>query len=167
MSWPDTGTFWTEKPIDQAPLSSIVYHQNEPRGHRLEVVGKAFKTLPRLLGKAGIGFSGRHNAACGTAGSVRVLVSMCRDRSCASGAAGALAVRHGPRRVPSSAWVLSRIRGVRGGQDAMRERCSGALAATVRDARRPGILRRIRCVVALDYHLIPRYVVNALSNRSF
>ncbi len=86
-------------------------HQKEPQGHRLEVAGKAFKTLPRLLGKAGIRFSGRHNAACGMADFVRVLVSMCRDRSCASGAAGALAVRHGPRRVPSSTWFLSRIGG--------------------------------------------------------
>ncbi len=134
-----------------------MYNQNEPQGHRLRVAGKAFKMLPGLLERAGIGFSGRHNAVYGMADFVRVLVSMCRDRACASGATGTLAVRHGPRRVPSSAWVLSRIRGACPEPDAMRERCAGALASTVRDAGRSRILRRIRCVVALDYHLIPRY----------
>ncbi len=121
------------------------------------MVGKAFKTLPRLLGKAGIRFSGRHNAACGMADFVRVLVPVCRDRSCASGATGALAVRHGPRRVPSSAWFLSRIGGACRDPGTMEGRCRDALRSTVRGARRAGIIRGASHAVALDYHLIPRY----------
>ncbi len=104
------------------------------------MAGKAFKTLPRLLGKAGIRFSGRHDAACGTAGPVRVPVPACGNRSCASGAAGALAVRHGPRRVPSSAWFLSRTGGACRDPGTMEGRCRDALRSTVRGARRAGII---------------------------
>ncbi len=91
------------------------------------------------------------------AGFVRVLAFMCGDRACASDATGTSAVRHGQDRMPSSAWVPSRIRGACRGPDAMRERCSGALAATVREAGRSRALRRIRCTVAIDDHLMPRH----------
>ncbi len=119
------------------------------------MAGKALEMLPGLPERAGIGFSGRHNAACGTAGSVRVPVPVCRDRACASGATGTLAVRHRKSHIPSSAWVPSRIRGACSGQDAMRERCPGSLAATVREARRPRIPGRARCVVAPACHPMP------------
>ncbi len=121
-------------------------HQNGPRGRRPRVAGKALETLPGLPGRAGIGFSRRHNAACGTAGPVRVLAppgrSPCatrgaacrRRRGCPPGYEGRAAARTpcgsgAPAPSPPPCWMPGG-RGSPGGSAAWRPpataRCPGA-----------------------------------------
>ncbi len=91
---------------------------------------------------------------------MRVIISMCESGSCASGVTKMLSVRHGLYRIPSSMWILSKVRNVCTDADVMEKRCRDMIRGTIHEARRTGLLRDIPHTMAIDTHLIPRYDKN-------
>ena len=139
-----------------------MFNQKKQQRHQRNTTDKTFKVLCKILSGTGIKFSEEHNALYGMTHFVHVLVSMCKEGSCAHGIANMLLVR---RRtldsIPSSSWFLSRIRTMcpdtTDDVDAARKKCTKMVRAVTKHAKSKRILRMAPHIMAIDIHNIPRY----------